>query len=182
MQIKKNIQAYSVAIFDLVHEADKFQQLHTQFEAVKEIFSKHPEFVDFFKDEFVPEEERLKTVDLAFKDFDWIIINALKVIIMRKVAKYIRKIIIEYLKLSNRELRIRFIDVISAFPLTNEQLEKIKTKIQNKTRRTIEMINHVDPSLIAGIKIVSRSETVEMNIKNNLEKLKHELIKYEKEV
>ncbi|TDV24102.1 F-type H+-transporting ATPase subunit delta [Mycoplasmopsis mustelae] len=182
MQQKKNIQAYSVAIFDLVQEENKFQQLHPQFEAVKELFTHNAEFTNYFYDDFISLNERLKTIDLAFKGFDWIIINALKVIVARGVAKHIRKIMIEYLKLSNRVLKIRFIDVISAFPLTNEQLEQIKNKIQISTRRSIEITNHVDPSLIAGIKIVSRTETMELNIKHQLEKMKYEILKYEKEV
>lgn len=100
----------------------------------------------------------------------------------RKSFKYIVKILIEYLKLSNKELRIRYLDVISAYPLSNEQLQAIKNKLQLKTRRTIEITNHVDKSLIAGFKIVSRTETHEMSIKNDLENLKYDLIKHEKEV
>ncbi|WP_036430926.1 ATP synthase F1 subunit delta [Mycoplasmopsis felis] len=179
---KKHISAYSVAIFDLVQEENKLKELHKQFEAVKDLFLENKSYIDFFSDHTISEEERFKTIDLAFKSFDWIIINSLKIILRRKSFKYIVKILIEYLKLSNKELRIRYLDVISAYPLSNEQLQAIKNKLQLKTRRTIEITNHVDKSLIAGFKIVSRTETHEMSIKNDLENLKYDLIKHEKEV
>ncbi|AKF41161.1 ATP synthase subunit delta [Mycoplasmopsis canis UFG4] len=179
---KTHASAYAVAIFDLVQEENKFAKLESEFELLKDLINNQPEFIDYLKNDTIPESARLETIDLAFKDFDWIVINSLKVIVQRKATSFLKKIIIEYLKLSNKELKIRYIDVISAFPLTNTQLEQIKDKLQKTTRRTIKITNHIDKSLISGFKIVSRTEVLELNYNKELEKLKNQIIWKKEEV
>ncbi|WBP83870.1 ATP synthase F1 subunit delta [Mycoplasmopsis edwardii] len=180
MYQKSHASAYAVAIFDLVQEEQKFEKLQAEFELLKELINTNPEFIDYLKNDTILESDRLETIDLAFKDFDWIIINTLKVIVQRKAVTFLKKIIIEYLKLSNRELKIRYIDVVSAFPLSEEQLEQIKDKLQRTTRRTIKITNHIDKKLISGFKIVSRTEVLELNYNKELEKIKNQII-YKKE-
>ncbi|WP_027121604.1 ATP synthase F1 subunit delta [Mycoplasma leonicaptivi] len=183
MYQKRNIAAYAVAIFDLVQEEKiDLKQMQHEFETIKELFNQHLEFFEYLKNDLIPETERLKIVDEIFKDFHWVIINTIKVIVQRKAIQFIKKIIIEYLKLSNRELKIRFIDVVSAFPLSKEELQKIKEKLQKTTRRTIEITNHINPNLISGFQIVSRTEILEVNIKNDLEKIKNNIIYNKEEV
>ncbi|QGZ97664.1 ATP synthase F1 subunit delta [Mycoplasma sp. NEAQ87857] len=176
MYIKRNISAYAVAIFDLVKEENLFKEIQPQFEELKEIFDTHPEFIEYLKNTLIPEKERMETIDLILKDKHEIVINTVKVIIQRKATSDLHKIIVEYLKLSNKELKIRFLKVVSAFPLTEKQLELIKEKIQKVTRRTIELKNVVDPSLISGIRIESKTEVLELNLYNDLLKIKKELL------
>ncbi|WP_036452918.1 ATP synthase F1 subunit delta [Mycoplasma buteonis] len=173
MYKKRNVAAYSVAIFDLVKEEKMLSDLHEQFENLLEIFKTHPELIEYLKNDLISEKERLETIELVLKDFHWILINTVKVIMQRRMMPFVVKILIEYLKLSNKELRIRFVRVVSAFPLTEEQLEKIRLKIQKVTRRTIEIKSVVDPSLISGIRIESQTEILEMNYKHDLETIKN---------
>lgn len=179
---KTHTSAYAIAIFDLVLEDDRFVELEPYFELLKEFLNQNPEFIDYLKNDGIPETERLETIDLAFVGFDWIFINSLKVIVQRKAVNILKNIIIEYLKLSNYHLKIRYIDVISAFPLNNEQLQEIKEKLQKTTRRTIKITNHIDKSLISGFKIVSRTEVLELNYKRELQKLKNQIIWNREEV
>ncbi|SJZ42938.1 ATP synthase F1 subunit delta [Mycoplasmopsis verecunda] len=181
MYVKRNVSAYAVAIYDLVKEQDKFKQVQSQFEDVKALFVQHPEFASYLGNDLIPEEERFKTIDLAFKNFDIIIQNLLKVIVQRRMTSYIVKIIVEYLKLSNNELKIRFAIVQSAFPLSEQQLDAIRQKVQSVTRRTVVLKNEVVPNLISGIKIVSKTEVLEMNLLHDLNKIKNEIIRTEKE-
>ncbi|MHA3786040.1 ATP synthase F1 subunit delta [Mycoplasma sp. Z463D] len=181
MYVKRNVSAYAVAIYDLVKEQDKFKEIQSQFETVKDVFVTNPKFATYLGNDLISEDERFETIDLAFKDFDIIIRNMLKVIVQRRMTSYIVKIIIEYLKLSNNELKIRFAIVRSAFPLSEEQLDAIRQKVQSVTRRTVVLKNEVDPNLISGIQIVSKTEVLEMNLLHDLTKIKNEIIKKENE-
>ncbi|QKT05513.1 ATP synthase F1 subunit delta [Mycoplasma sp. OR1901] len=181
MYEKRHISAYAVAIFDLAKEEDKFEILQTEFETLKE-FADNKEFIDYLANYDISETHKFETIDIAFKDFHWITTNFIKVIVSRKVVSYLKKIIIEYLKLSNHELRIRFVDVISAFPIDEKQLLDIKNKLQENTRRKVRITHHVDPNLISGFKIVSRTEVLENNIKKELDKLKNDILINKKEV
>ncbi|VEU70314.1 ATP synthase F1 subunit delta [Mycoplasmopsis glycophila] len=177
MYAKRNIAAYSVAIFDLVKEEHELSKIQPEFENLLEIIKLNPELVTYLGNDLISEKERLKTIELVFKDFHWIILNTLKVIVQRRMSPYLKKIIIEYLKLSNKELKIRFVRVVSAFPLDDNQLEEIKNKLQKVTRRTIKLKHSIDPNLISGIRIESRTEILEMNIKHDLEKIKLDILK-----
>ncbi|WP_426461588.1 ATP synthase F1 subunit delta [Mycoplasma hafezii] len=169
MYKKRNVAAYSVAIYDLVKEENKLAELHEQFEDLLEIFKTHPELIDYLKNDLISEKERTETIDLVMKDFHWILVNTVKVIMQRRMMPFVKKILVGYLKLANKELRIRFLRLVSAFPLTDEQVEAIRQKIQKVTHRTIELKCVVDPSLISGIRIESQTEILEMNLKHDLE-------------
>ncbi|WP_406613584.1 ATP synthase F1 subunit delta [Mycoplasma corogypsi] len=179
MYTNQHSSAYAVAIFDLVKDENKFQVIQPQFEKLLKIIHQNPELIDYLKNDMIDESHRLETIDLILKDFDEIVINAVKVIVLRRKASILVHVIKEYLKHSNSELRIRFLKVVSAFPLTDEQLEKIKQKMQKVTRRTIELVNVVDPNLISGFRIESRTEILESSVQNTLEKLKQEIINNE---
>ncbi|RIV16652.1 ATP synthase F1 subunit delta [Mycoplasmopsis gallopavonis] len=177
MYIKRNIAAYSVAIFDLVQEEHAIQAIQPEFEELLEVLKKHPELVDYLANDLIPEKERLETIKLVFQDFHWIIRNTIEIVFQRRMIQYLRKILIEYLKLANKELKIRFVRVVSAFPLSEDQLEAIKLKLQKESRRTIELKHDVDPTLISGIRIESRTEILEMNIKHDLDTIQKIILK-----
>ncbi|QCZ36671.1 ATP synthase F1 subunit delta [Mycoplasma nasistruthionis] len=176
MYYKRNVSAYAVAIYDLVKENDKFNEIQPEFEQVKNIITAHPELIDYLKNDLISEQERLKTVDLVFQGLDTIILNTIKVVVLRKMTPFLKKIIVEYLKLANNELKVRFVRVLSAFPLDSDQLDNIREKLQKVTRRTVVLKNEIDSTLISGIKIVSKTEVLEMNLQNDLNKIKNEFI------
>ncbi|WAM10419.1 F0F1 ATP synthase subunit delta [Mycoplasmopsis cynos] len=70
---------------------DKFKKLQNEFELLKEIIDSNPEFIDYLKNDSISETTRLETIDLAFKDFDWIITNTLKVVTIRKQLHILKK-------------------------------------------------------------------------------------------
>ncbi|MEA4162482.1 MULTISPECIES: ATP synthase F1 subunit delta [unclassified Mycoplasma] len=183
MYKKRNTSAYAVAIYDLVKKQDKFKLIQPQFEAVKDLIDTIPGFIEYLGNDLIPEAERFKTIDMAFdkNQFDYIVINSIKVIVQRKMVSQLKNIIIEYLKLSNDALRIRYVLVESAFPLSDEQLQQINDKLQKVTRRTIEIHNVINPNIISGFRIVSKTEVIEMNILHDLNKIKNEIIFKQKE-
>ena len=67
----------------------------------------------------------------------------------------------------------------SAFPLDEKTLEKIKKKISQIENHEVDLITHIDPSLIGGVKVVINSHVYDGSIKNQIEKMQIDLSRKE---
>jgi F-type H+-transporting ATPase subunit delta len=66
-------------------------------------------------------------------------------------------------------------NVLSAIPLDQGQKKRLITQLEAALKKKVEIENHLDPSLIAGIKLQRGSVFYDFSIAGNLKKLKQEL-------
>ena len=63
------------------------------------------------------------------------------------------------------------VEVLSAFPLSGEQLEKLAGKLRGRLNSEVRMANVVDPGLIGGVVIRAGDLVIDSSVKTRLEKL-----------
>ena len=66
--------------------------------------------------------------------------------------------------------------IYSAFALDKVTVNKIKDKISQLEHMDVELIPHIDPTLIGGVKVVINSHVYDGSIKNQLEKMQIDLL------
>ena len=69
------------------------------------------------------------------------------------------------------------VDVYSRYQLTNEQKTKLVYKLQMKFNKTIIINEHIDDTLLGGVKIVSNNKIYDYSIDSQLEQLKEIIMK-----
>lgn len=168
---KSNIKGYAIALFELVKEANKFEQIHVECNQILTVVQQNPNLIDFWSALNVPNQEKLKLVDDLLFDYDPILKNLIKVAIERKSINKIKTILTHYLKLSNEALKISFVKVITAKEISQDHLDRIKDKLEKHYHRRFEIKNVIDKSLISGFQIVSESRIIQKNYKNDLAQL-----------
>ena len=69
--------------------------------------------------------------------------------------------------------------IYTAFPIDEKTLNKIKKKISQIEHREVDLIIHIDPSLIGGVKVVINSHVYDGSVKNRIEKMQIDLSRKE---
>ena len=97
--------------------------------------------------------------------------NFLRVLIdKRRTASYSR-IAREYGKLVDESLGLSVGTVVSAIPLSDEQLNSFAEKTGKLLRKNIKLSNKVDPSILGGVKIFIEGKVIDASIRKQLQDL-----------
>ncbi|ADE19498.1 ATP synthase F1 subunit delta [Mycoplasma crocodyli] len=177
MYVKANPVGYAIAFYDLIKEVGDFKPIHTQVNKLKDVLVENNDLVAFLNTKSIPIKKKFEIIDEIFDDLDRRLINLVKVVTERNNALLLKHILIHYLRLSNNELNIKFARIVTAEKLQKTELQKIKKKLETLYKEKFELKNEVDEDLISGYQIHLGSEIIERNINNDLEKIKHEIIK-----
>ena len=169
-------QTYSEALFSLGLEEKKLSKLQDETKALSEIIEDNEDFLLLLDSRFLERKERQESVSKILKDFDPDIVNLLKVIIDNNRVQYIKDILQAFNSLCNEYKGVKEGLIYSAFPLNKETINKIKNKISQIEKMDVELIARIDPSLIGGVKVVINSHVYDGSIKNQLEKMKIDIL------
>lgn len=177
MYVKVNPSSYSVAIYEIAKESNKIKTFHEQFSFVKKVIEKNPQLITFLKNDEIALEKRFELIDEIFGSLEVDVKNSIKVALVRNMIFVLRKIIVDFLKITNYELGIKFAKIITAYPLSDSELEKIQKKLNEKTKKIVEISTEVDEKLLSGYKIIFSNQLYERNYNNDLQKIKKMIIK-----
>ncbi|MCM1298850.1 MAG: ATP synthase F1 subunit delta [Firmicutes bacterium] len=177
--VEKN---YSLALFEAVVEADRenpeknLEEARKQLAAVNEIAGSCDGFQKLMDSPAVAVGEKLEVLKEAFEGkISHFLYNFLCVVTEEKRWDYFDKINSAFSNLCNERLGIAEITVTTAYPLDDQQREKIKKKMAEITGKKIEMSEKTDSSLMGGIVVDYGDTRMDGSVKTRLENLKESL-------
>jgi F-type H+-transporting ATPase subunit delta len=97
----------------------------------------------------------------------------------RNKMLYLAKIVEYFEKAVDRRLNRTRVHVISAYPLTNENIDRLKAALNEILGKTILIDTEVDESLIGGIMLRIGDQVTDDTIRNRLDMLKRTIEKEE---
>lgn len=163
---------YAKAIYELALEEHKEQVFGDCFEAVLEALQ-DKDFYAVLTSPFIHTEEKKKCVETVFTGFDETFIRFLNVMLEHNRISMLRDIYDIYTKMVLEYNDILKIQIFSAVELSSMQMIHLTEALQKKYgNKKIELENIINPELLGGIRIVSNGESIDMSLKNSLEKLK----------
>jgi F-type H+-transporting ATPase subunit delta len=115
--------------------------------------------------------DRLKAENVV-RNLLGILVQRRKVLFLKNIADYFESVVDERLN----QVRV---SVISAHPLTGENIEKLKTGLNRILGKTVLIETTEDQSLIAGIQLQVGDQVADATIKNRLAILKRTIEKEE---
>jgi len=123
---------------------------------------------------------RKKIIIETFKgNVDKYLLNFFLLLVEQRHFRYVRLILKEFRKLCNEYYDIHYGIIYSVIPLSDQQIKKIKSKIEKIVNHKLEVVNKLDPSLIGGIKIKVNNQVFDGSIKGQIEQLKGDLLHHE---
>jgi len=166
---------YAKAIFEIAQE-NKKEDLYRSYFRTLSYSLDDEEFFKLLKSPFISNKEKKEMIKNVYKDFDEDFINFLNVVIDHDRFYLIRAIRSEYKKLLYSNSGLLKINVISAYELSEAELNRIKKAlIERFNDKSLKIHNEVDPSIIGGIQILANDESIDISLKSSLNKLKESL-------
>lgn len=169
---------YAIALLDVAKEdKNDLVILRNEINVLLQIFKKEPRFARFLNTNSINLQEKYEVIDNVFKDFKLLIKNFIKLICKQNRGIFIYDIFKECLKTFDSYLNIEKGYVYSKTPLSEENMSKIKTALQNKKNKIIELENIVDENIIGGIKVTLANDIYDSTINKRLENMRKSLLK-----
>ena len=171
-------ERYGQGLFELALEENTVKEKKEQIEEILNLMDSNPDIALFFRAVKISKEEKKTFIDDTFgKIADHDVVNFMKLIIDKGRAFWMKDILKEYVKLADDNLGIVKGTVISARPLSEEDLDRIKEALEQNSRKTVILKNHIDPSVIAGIKVIVGSRVTDITMKTKIEDMREALLK-----
>ena len=168
---------YASALLSLALEENKNEAYRQYLKSILEVIQEDKSLEKLLSCSNISKEEKKKIVDRVFVSAPSVHINSfIKVIIDNSRATYLKKIIEEFISLSNAQDGILEGYIYSSIPLEKEEIRKIELSISLKLKKKVYLIPKIKEELIGGFKVVINDYVFDASIKNKLEGLKQSLL------
>ena len=104
-----------------------------------------------------------------FLSFMSLLIETKRIIYIREISE-----IFESLKFKHNNVRV--VEVESAHEVSSDQLDSLISLLKNKYQSEVKVKVSVNKALMAGLKIKSNNEVIDLTIKNRLDQMEQQLI------
>lgn len=175
---------YAKALLETAEEHGVSAALYGQMVALHSAFEAEPELGKAVANPFVGFDAKARLLETAagvkaddkdaatFTDFVKLLVSNRRIDLMREMT-------VAYIDLYRRAHDIVRVEVDSAAPLSSEARARLRAVIGRKMPAggTIELVEKVDPTLIGGFVININNERLDASVKNELERLRLNLLK-----
>ena len=172
---------YAEGLYLLKKEKNQLEETQEVVREIIKIINDNPTFISLISNRDISNQERLEIVDKVFKSVDEDIVNFFKIIIENNRGRYLLEILKDFNSLVNEFRGVKEGLLYSAFPLKDEEIQKITSSISEIEKCPIELKNIIDPSLIGGVKVAINDKIYDGSLKHHIEQMKLTLLKKEGE-
>ena len=145
---------YGGSLYDLAAEEQLTDVILTQMLQVRELFQENPDYMYLLKEPSIPLEERKGLIETAFgSQAERYLVSFLKMLCERSLLGDYAGCCDEFTRRYNVDNGIAEAVVTSAVALSDEQLEALKEKLEKVSGKRISLIQKVDASVLAGLRV-----------------------------
>ena len=173
--IDSNAKNYGDALFMLAKELDEIDSVKNDFDVLIKALEQNTDYLKLLDTPSLSREERVRLVDSAFNGLNTNLVNMVKLLAERRLIHLIFKIHESYLADYDEHYGIERVEAISAIPLSIEQLNKLKLKLEKVTGKQIVVTNTIDSSILGGMKLRYLGIQVDGSIKTKLDNFEQSL-------
>ncbi|WP_338966879.1 MULTISPECIES: F0F1 ATP synthase subunit delta [unclassified Spiroplasma] len=170
------IQNWAWALLKLGEEEKQLDIMLRQSIHLIKLFFEYPRIIDILSTHNLEKQKQKKIIDKIFQDkANDIFVNFFKLLIDRNNFRQVRLILKVFRNLCNERANVFYGIVFSTIKLQEEVIDKIEKKIGKILQQKVELINKIDLSLIAGIKVKVQDQIFDGSIKGRLLAMKRNI-------
>ena len=169
---------YSKALFKVASRENSEQAIYEEVSSLLNLFKSNDIFAKLFLSPLLSSKSQLKLVNNLFSTNDKKKINVSKNVLafLKVLAKNGRlKILLGSLYSFQNLVKSMYqeinINLTTAFPISEDNVNKIRNILLKKTDKKINIISKVDINIVGGIILQSGSSLIDASIKNKILKL-----------
>lgn len=180
VEISGGIQAslsgrYAIALFELAREAKTIDTVESSLGALREALEQSAEFKALTDSPLVSRKQAMAAVAATAETMglDPITARFLGVLAENRRLAQLPAIIRAFRQLAARHRGETTAEVISAHPLTDDQVAELKQQLRTRVGRDVTVDLSVDPALLGGLVVKIGSQMIDSSIKTRLNSLAH---------
>ena len=173
--VTSGFKAYGDALFSLAEELGETEDIRRDADVLKSVVASSPDYLKMLDSPALSREERLALIDTSFSTLNKSLVNTAKLLTERRLAHALPKVLEEFETAYEVSRGIERVEVISAIPLTDAQLTRLKAKLEGITKKQIIINNTHDPSLLGGMKLRYMGVQLDGSVKTKLDNFEKSL-------
>ena len=163
---------YGKALFEAARDMNKVDQILEELKAISVIFKQEPDFYEFFITPVLSGPEKKKVIEKVFAGrISNEMYNFLLILIDKRRTESFNRIAREYQKLVDEHLGMSSGTVVSAVPLTEDQVNSFEEKTGKLLKKNIKLTNKIEPSILGGVKVFIEGKVIDASIRKQLQDL-----------
>ena len=164
-------QRYAQAIFELALEHGQADEWAGQLQLASQVLQVE-EFRTFLNHAEVPADEKIKSIDAVLPDIHPLVRNLVNVLVSRGLVNLAPELGEAYTKLLDIHHGRQRVEVVSAVPLDDAELQSITRFVSDLTRKEVVVTTQVDEEIMGGIVIQIGDQLLDGSTRTQLESLR----------
>ncbi|MBW4331327.1 F0F1 ATP synthase subunit delta [Stakelama sp. CBK3Z-3] len=166
---------YATALFELARESQRIETVEASLAKVRAALSESDEFARLVASPLVSRAQAAKAVTAAAEamQIDPLTAKFLGTVAENRRLSQLPAIMRDFRKLAAAHRGETTAEVTSAHPLTDDQVEALKTQLRTRVGRDVNVDLSVDPELLGGMIVRIGSQMIDSSIKTRLNSLAH---------
>ncbi len=160
---------YGRALFMLASELGALDVVKEDALTVKTVFEGNPEYKNLLDTPAISKEEKIAMADKAFGSLHFSVSNLVKILSERHSVRSFAEVYNAYLSLYNEYMGIEEVEAVTAVPMSEDQIKKLKAKLTEETGKKIVIKNTVDPSILGGVKLRYSGKQIDGSVRTRLD-------------
>lgn len=164
-------EKYAQALFELAKEQDKCLTLEEEAKAITAAMKEVDGFAKLLGHPDIDADKKMSVIKAAFPDLDKDLEGFVSLVFTRGRGNILSDMLGVFIELTRQERNVVDAYIVSAYDLSDDKLERLKTVLEKKLDKTVEPHVSVDESLIGGLKITVCGHMINSTIKSSLDNL-----------
>lgn len=164
-----NAIEYGRALFLLTEEVGSTEKVREDVTVLIAAIKENPDIIKLLDTPAVSKAERLSVIDKILATLDVNLCSLVKMLAEKREAHSLIKVLEAYLAVYDESRGIERVEAVTAIPLSDEQSERLRKRLEKKTGKTIVITNTVDPTILGGIKLRYMGIQLDGSLKSRLD-------------
>ena len=164
---------YAEAIYKVAKEKNKVKEIYDILNSLMELYTDDSDFRNFMLHPLIEKNEKKNFIGKVFNDIDEESLEIIDYLVDKNRMELVKYIVSEYLKIYYLENNQVEVTGIFSKELSEEQINRLKEKLEKKVGKKIILKIEVDKDIIGGGVIKMGDQIIDGSIKRQIENIKN---------
>ena len=167
---------YGDGLYELARDERLLDELHTELLQIDALLKAEPDFLRLLSSRAIERDSRVKVVDDTFGGrAHHYVVNFMKLLVEKERIDCLPDSVKHFHKRYMDDLGIVEAFVTSAVPLTENDQEALRQKLERMSKKKVALIATVDAALIGGVRVEMDGRRYDNTIQNKLGRLRQRM-------
>lgn len=163
-------QTYGESLYELARDEQLSSQLLEQLQMAVGLFRENPDYAKLLSSPSLPKAERCGILDESFRGrVHPYLLNFMKILVENGTIRQLPGCEEAYRSRYNADNGILEITAITAVALSAELEQRLRSRLEEQTGKTVRLTNRVDTDVMGGVRLEMSGKRLDGTIRNRLD-------------